>query len=100
MKLTLFFLCCVSAVYCATFVELVDPDNSEVCVSSNPDVGIMKYNETKLLKGKCVEATCSPGYIIYLGCGKVLVDSPCVLAPVDLSKPYPQCCPKTLCPID
>ncbi|KAF5284292.1 hypothetical protein FQA39_LY04585 [Lamprigera yunnana] len=69
---------------------------NKVCVSKDPSVGTLKYGTTSRLANRCVKAGCSPGLISLAGCGKVGVRPPCILGKVDLSKDYPDCCPRPI----
>ncbi|KAB0794965.1 hypothetical protein PPYR_11804 [Photinus pyralis] len=72
----------------------VDP---EKCVSSDPNVGTLKVG-ISTLPDSCVRATCRPGMIDLAGCGVGSVGKPCYMSGEDLSKPYPECCPRPVCP--
>ncbi|XP_026731030.1 uncharacterized protein LOC113496112 [Trichoplusia ni] len=49
----------------------------------------------------CYEITCDQHEIQYASCGVVATDDPlCHMTEVDLSKPYPACCPDVWCELD
>ncbi|KAB0794969.1 hypothetical protein PPYR_11808 [Photinus pyralis] len=79
-----------------TSIEEV-PVNSEYCESSDPSIGKVKIGVSQSATD-CVRITCSPGTIDLAGCGVRSVSKPCYLGEKDLSKPYPDCCPKPICP--
>ncbi|KAF5305240.1 hypothetical protein FQR65_LT07779 [Abscondita terminalis] len=87
-------------VYSWTSIEPLtyDPNNPGKCVSKDPVVGTMKVGEIKTVEGRCVRATCGSGQISYAGCGVISGPEGCKEGPEDLSKPYPDCCPKIICP--
>ena len=98
MKLVLIFvvflgLACLS--YGWTSIEDVEVDK-KVCKSADPDVGTLQVGTVTLRS--CVRATCSPGRIDFAGCGVIGVEPPCYVGEIDPSKPYPDCCPKPVCP--
>ncbi|CAD0245921.1 unnamed protein product [Spodoptera exigua] len=47
--------------------------------------------------GHCTEITCGRKWMNYNSCGSTMVDIPNCHLVEDLSKPYPDCCPKIKC---
>ncbi|KAH9636873.1 hypothetical protein HF086_010654 [Spodoptera exigua] len=47
--------------------------------------------------GHCTEITCGRKWMNYNSCGSTIVDIPNCHLVEDLSKPYPDCCPKIKC---
>ncbi|CAH0625644.1 unnamed protein product [Chrysodeixis includens] len=49
----------------------------------------------------CYDITCGRDVIEYNSCGRVATDDPlCHVTDVDISKPYPFCCPDVRCDLD
>ncbi|KAB0802174.1 hypothetical protein PPYR_04360 [Photinus pyralis] len=75
----------------------MDPNDPDVCVHET--IGRFRVGESKSLHPKqCIRATCERGMVSKAGCGTVLTKPPCHVGSTDLSKPYPDCCPKVICP--
>ncbi|XP_063910412.1 uncharacterized protein LOC135127751 [Zophobas morio] len=50
------------------------------------------------IPGRCVQVTCTPsGDMTFAGCPQTFADPHCFITGVDLSKPYPACCPRPAC---
>ncbi|XP_074032378.1 complement inhibitor CirpT3-like [Leptinotarsa decemlineata] len=78
-------------------ISLYDPstNHSGHCYYSEMS---MKDGEVKRIEGQCATATCGSDRNVYLkGCGATSKEAPCKIVE-DLSKPYPDCCPKLQCP--
>ncbi|XP_044263163.1 uncharacterized protein LOC123010373 [Tribolium madens] len=60
----------------------------------NEKVGHLTAGAVVSMPGKCAEMTCdSTGWMEHISCGIVALSRPnCVQKPVDLKKPYPECC--------
>ncbi|KAB0797068.1 hypothetical protein PPYR_08062 [Photinus pyralis] len=75
----------------------MDPNDPTFCLSDDPLIGRLKLGESKSLHPhQCVRATCSPGMIQRAGCGVIGATPPDFIGEPDLSKPYPDCCPKLI----
>ncbi|XP_050514504.1 uncharacterized protein LOC114326951 isoform X3 [Diabrotica virgifera virgifera] len=76
-----------------------DPGTEHLGDCYTTAIGSMKLGESKQQEGHCVKLTCGANRLIHkAGCGSVGAEPPCVVTPVDLSKPYPDCCPGISCP--
>lgn len=54
--------------------------------------------ETYDVPGQCIQYRCNADFSFSgATCGLVRIDPPCKPAPIDLSKPYPECCAKAIC---
>ncbi|XP_073845744.1 uncharacterized protein [Musca autumnalis] len=62
---------------------------------------LLKKGEAKTVPGKCSQVVCQGNrYDEYEieGCPNAYAPKDCEFIPVDLTKPYPKCCPHWKCP--
>ncbi|GJQ87034.1 hypothetical protein Trydic_g12614 [Trypoxylus dichotomus] len=99
----LIFTLCMAQVYCAVMNEYTTVTDEEraqgySCKSSDDKLGLMKDGEVRKQydRTSCTKADCGSGLITIYSCIAVLGPPECRLVS-DLSKPYPDCCPKIVC---
>ncbi|KAJ8719774.1 hypothetical protein PYW08_011949 [Mythimna loreyi] len=62
---------------------------------------VIPFGSTITPLGECVRIHCSTTMMDYASCGVVATDDPkCHITDVDVSKPYPDCCPDIKCDLD
>ncbi|KAF5305239.1 hypothetical protein FQR65_LT07778 [Abscondita terminalis] len=100
LMVSLFLFTILVTTFAWTSIEItpIDENEPDVCVSKNVEVGKMHFGESKRLSNNCVKVECGRGKIVYAGCGSIEVDSACTIEPENLSLPYPDCCPRPICP--
>ncbi|XP_046667618.1 U-scoloptoxin(16)-Sm1a-like [Homalodisca vitripennis] len=80
------------------FVAENEIDDEDVCVVDNVK---HKIGESWSILGECNTYKClSPNHVTALTCASAMVDetSGCKITEMDLTKLYPDCCPKVVCP--
>ncbi|KAI5642864.1 single domain von willebrand factor type C domain-containing protein [Phthorimaea operculella] len=62
---------------------------------------VIPFGETVAPIGICQTIECSSRMLYYASCGAIgTTDPKCVKTDYDLSRPYPDCCPRIECEID
>ncbi|KAJ8720365.1 hypothetical protein PYW07_012408 [Mythimna separata] len=62
---------------------------------------VIPYGSTRDPLGTCVRIQCSTSGIQYMTCGVADTDDEnCYITDIDVSKPYPDCCPDIECYLD
>ncbi|XP_075977070.1 U-megalopygitoxin(1)-Mo1-like [Anticarsia gemmatalis] len=62
---------------------------------------VVPFGTTVTPIGHCYRIHCSQGMVDYASCGVVGTSDPkCHVTDIDLSKPYPACCPDVSCDLD
>ncbi|GJQ87036.1 hypothetical protein Trydic_g12616 [Trypoxylus dichotomus] len=97
------FALCMAQVYCAVsreYTTVTDQERAEgcSCKSIYDKLGLMKEGEIKKQydPNSCSQAKCGLGLVTVFSCGTIMGPPECKLVS-DLSKPYPDCCPKIVC---
>uniref|UniRef100_A0A6M2E0N6 Putative single domain von willebrand factor type c n=1 Tax=Xenopsylla cheopis TaxID=163159 RepID=A0A6M2E0N6_XENCH len=71
----------------------IHEDHPEKCFYA-PTNSFYSPGESFTVPNQCVQITCSATFSFYgTGCGTIGASDEFEIVPVDLSKPYPDCCP-------
>ncbi|XP_063238643.1 U-scoloptoxin(16)-Er9a [Bacillus rossius redtenbacheri] len=103
----LFLALCLHRTSGAVYMEIVNENPGSPGRCRDPmDNSLHAAGSSWLREGVCEQLLCLRGdsrgkmMVQHQGCGTVRAEPPCEVIPVDLSRPYPLCCPSAECPRD